>query len=154
MLEAKLLKTDILPLIVNFLLFHCLKTFFIFGNFNLQLSSVIFCSSFLLKCMPSSTNSSVNSNFSFSKFIILPSPTVPSCTTLVFSIFTFRPETLWKNFRVSNTLFRLFLQFLVIRVVSSAYCYILCSYPKNLIPSILLFSLMAMPSISAHITKM
>ena len=154
MLETKLLKTEILPFIVSFLLFHCLKTFFIFGNFNLQLSSVILCNSLLLNCIPNSMNSSVSSSFSFSKLIIQPYPKFPSCTTFVFSMFTFSPETLWKNFNVSSTLFRLLLQFLVMRVVSSAYCEILCSYPKILIPSILLFSLIAIQKISAHITKM
>ena len=151
MLEAKLLKTKILPFRVNLLLFHCLKILLIFGNFNLQLLSVILFNSLVLKCMPYSTNSSVSSNFPLSKLIILPSPAAPSCTTLFFSIFTLRPETRWK---LSSTLFKLFLQFLVMRVVSSAYCDILCSYPKIVNPSILLFSLIAMPNISAQITKM
>ena len=35
-----------------------------------------------------------------------------------------------------------------------AYCVILCSHPKILIPSILLFSRIAIPNISAHITNM
>ena len=128
-LDIKLLNMAIFPFTASFLLFHCLRTFFIFGNFSVKLLSVILLSSFMLKVIPSKTNSSVNSSFSFSKFIILPSPLTPSCTTYVFSTFTFKPDTEWKNLRVSNTLFRFPLSFLITKVVSSANCNILCSCP-------------------------
>ena len=65
-LDNRLLNTDIFPFIVSFLRFHCFKTFFIFGNFNLQLLSVILFNSFLLNSISSSTNPSVNISFSFS----------------------------------------------------------------------------------------
>ena len=126
-LDIKLLNTEIFPFIVRCLLFRCLSVFFIFGNFSVQLLFVILFSSFVLKVTPNKTNSSVNSSFSFSKFSILLSPLTPSCTTLVFSIFTFNPEVEWKNLRVSKTLLRFALSFLITRVVSSAYCEILCS---------------------------
>ena len=63
----------------------------------MQLLLVIVLSFFILKVIPNKTNLSVYSSFSFSKFIILPSPLTPICTSFVFSILTFKPDTEWEN---------------------------------------------------------